>query len=141
MLSKWQCRRLQVLSERAIQVIRAINSISLIRRILNLIFGSTLHSDLTCIFISLLLNQGFNISISNYNLKTRYTVILRYHAGNIPKLIFFDTAQCHTHTHTHTHTHMHTHTHTRARARTHTHAHTCTHFPNNLVLRMYTCGF
>ena len=29
----------------------------------------------------------------NYNLKTRYTVIPRYDVGNIPKLIFFDTAQ------------------------------------------------
>ena len=29
----------------------------------------------------------------NYNLKTRYTVIPSYDVGNIPKLIFFDTAQ------------------------------------------------
>ena len=33
----------------------------------------------------------------NYNLKTRYTVIPRYNVGNIPKLIFFDTAQRYVH--------------------------------------------
>ena len=32
----------------------------------------------------------------NYNLKTRYTVIPSYNVGNIPKLIFFDTAQRYT---------------------------------------------
>ena len=37
----------QALSEQAIRVIQAINFISPMRRILNLIFGSTLHSNLT----------------------------------------------------------------------------------------------
>ena len=50
MLSKWQCRQLQVkilISERAIPGIQAIKFISSIRRILNLIFESTLRSELT----------------------------------------------------------------------------------------------
>ena len=34
-----------------------------------------------------------HISMPNYNLKTRYTVIPSYDVGIIPKLIFFDTAQ------------------------------------------------
>ena len=38
MSSKWQCRQLQVLSEKVIRVIQVINFISAIRRILNLIF-------------------------------------------------------------------------------------------------------
>ena len=46
-----------------------------------------------CLFISLLLNQGFSYFNANYNLKTRYTVIPSYNVGNIPKLIFFDTDQ------------------------------------------------
>ena len=46
-LSKWRRRRLQVLSEQAIRLIPVINLISSIRKLLNLIFGSTLCSDST----------------------------------------------------------------------------------------------
>ena len=50
--------------------------------------------------ISLLLNQGFSYFNANYNLKTRYTVIPLYNVDNIPKLIFFDTAQRYEHLYT-----------------------------------------
>ena len=60
MLSKWRHCRLQVLSERAIQVIQANK--------LHLVDKKNTKSDIwkyfalrfTVIFISLLLNQGFN---------------------------------------------------------------------------------